>query len=303
MDMISIVITIFILVALTYAWRKKMLISQMIVVVNFIIFIVLLISSKNFSITSSTVAADLAFRPSYLNSLSSLYTLFTSMFIHWGFLHIIGNMIVLLLIGIPFEHHVGMKKFVFIYFLGGIAGTLFFSIAEWSSTTLTGGASGAIFGILGAFAAAYPWDEVVMPIPAFIVFFVRMKVIVAAVLFGLLQIVLAIAEQYFPSRELGGIAYLAHLGGLVAGIILSIILIKKKVPQTKAEFEFKTLEGKLTTEKQKEIYRKIKEADLPEVRDAWLSHLLKELKCSQCGGRIKKDGYCINCGHRLTKNR
>lgn len=299
MDMVSLIITIFILLALMYAWLKKMLISQMIVVINFIIFIVLLISSKSFSISSSAVAADLAFRPSYLNSPSSLYTLFTSMFLHWGFLHIIGNMIVLLLIGIPFEHRVGRKKFMLIYLLSGIAGTLFFSVAEWGSTVLTGGASGAIFGILGAFAAAYPWDEVVMPIPAFIVFFVRMKVIVAAVLFGLLQVVLAVAEQYFPSKGLGGIAYLAHLGGLVAGIILSVIVIKKEVPQTRAEFEFKALEGLLTTEKQKEIFRKIKEADFPEVREAWVSQLLRELKCSRCGGTIKKDGSCSDCGYRL----
>ncbi len=224
------------------------------------------------------------------------------MFLHWGFLHIIGNMIVLLLIGIPFEHRVGMKKFAITYFLGGIAGTVFFSVAEWGSAIPMGGASGAIFGILGAFATAYPRDEVVIPIPAFIIFFVRMKVIAAAVLFGLLQIILAIAEEYFPSEELGGVAYLAHLGGLIAGVVLSIILIKKETPIKKEELDFGALEKSLSTEKQKEIFEKIKEADVPEVREAWFSHLLKELKCPQCGGKIKKDGTCKNCGS-LMKSR
>ncbi|KAA0002682.1 MAG: rhomboid family intramembrane serine protease [Thermoplasmata archaeon] len=289
METLSLAIIVLIISALLYAWKKEMLISQMIVVINFIVFLLLFLPSLfpiNFS--RKLIFYDLAFNPSYLISGSKMYTLFTSLFLHGDVLHILMNMLFLLLIGIPFEQRIGRKTFAFLYFSTGICACLFFSIFEWGNQVMLIGASGAIFGLLGAFAALYPRDKVVMPLPSPIIFFVKMPVIVAALLFT------SIETLYTFSNISDGIAHTAHIGGLISGIALSQFIKKRKVKEEK--FDFLPLEAYITTERQKEIFRKAKEADVPEVREAWLSYLLRELKCPKCGGGIKKDGTCKNCG-------
>ena len=133
--------------------------------------------------------AGLGFRPIYLSIeyLPNIYTLFTSMFIHGGFLHIAGNMFVFFFMGIAFEQRVGAKKFLIIYLIAGVCGALTQSVIDLGSNTTLIGASGAIFGILGAFAYLYPRDEVVMPVPIGIMFIMRIKVIYAAIIFAVVE--------------------------------------------------------------------------------------------------------------------
>ncbi|HDN50840.1 MAG TPA: rhomboid family intramembrane serine protease [Thermoplasmatales archaeon] len=277
---------------LAYALAKKMMISQALIIANFIIFVLTLFSPH--------ILDELAFRPSHLTDVTRMYTLITSMFLHAGFLHIIGNMIVLLFVGMPFEQRIGAKRFILIYLAGGVAGTLFYSAANLNSTVPLVGASGAIFAVLGAFAAAYPRDEVVMLVPLPIMFFMRMKVVTAAVLFGLLQVVLLVLENYFPSGGLQNVAYLAHLGGLAAGIVLGVMLPKKEKSAGSEKIDFDELSAFVTTEKQRELLERAKGADEPEVARAWLSALKRQLKCPRCGGELEiADGVrCRRCGYR-----
>ena len=289
MEILSLAIIIFIIASLSYAWKKDILISQMIVVVNFIIFLLLFIPSIFSGFSRNAVYYDLAFRPSYLISWTKTYTLFTSLFLHGDILHILMNMLFLLLIGIPFEQRIGKKAFASLYFLTGIFASIFFSAFEWGSQVMLIGASGAIFGLLGAFATLYPRDKVVMPLP-FTLIFVRMPIILAAVLFASIETI------YTFSNVTDGIAHTAHMGGLIFGIVLSQFMKKKKVKEEK--FDFSSLEAYIMNERQKEMFRKAREADVPEVREAWLSYLLKELRCPKCGGKISKDGTCKNCGFK-----
>ncbi len=296
MNLLSVVYIIIILAGLAYAAKRKILISQMIVVINFIIFFLLVFTSPTFSTGSSPISQDMAFRPSYLEvgGISHLYTLFTSMFIHGGVLHILMNMIIFLLIGIPFEQRVGSMRFAAVYFATGIFGALFFSIFNWGSDVMLVGASGAIFGVFGAFAALYPRDKVVMPIPLPIMFFVRMPVIVATIMFASLETV------YTISGISDGVAHLAHIGGIVSGISISVFMRKEKHVNT-GIINFDALERLINNEKQRDTFIRAKEADLPEVREAWLSQLLKELRCPKCGGKLErnKEIRCKNCGYRL----
>jgi len=272
-----------IIACLAYGLRKNVQFSQLIIIANFLVFILAIFSQEN------KLLYDLGFRAIYIDEPAKLYTLFTSMFIHFDIGHILMNMIVFLLIGTTFESLIGKKKFIFIYFVTGICATLVFSIFHLNDAILLGGASGAIFGILGAFAASYPRTQVFIPL----FLFIRMPVIFAALLFAGLETV------YVLSGITQGVAHEAHLGGLVTGIILAAILIRRKSSPTRNAINFKNLESLVTTQRGKKILERAKEADVPEVRDAWLSYLAKDLTCPKCGKKLQfdKDIVC-ECGYK-----
>lgn len=280
-----------IIVSLIYAFARKTMVSQALIIANFAIFLLTLFSPHTLN--------ELAFIPSHLTDVTRIYTLVTSMFAHAGFLHIMGNMIVLLFVGMPFEQRVGARQFSLIYFSGGVAGTLFYAAANLNSTVLLVGASGAIFAVLGAFAASYPRDEVVMLIPLPIMFFMRMRVVTAAVLFGLLQVVLMVLESYVPSGGIQNVAYLAHLGGLAAGIALGAVMPKGERFMEHGKVDFDELSTLVTTEKQRKLLERARNADEPEIAGAWLAALGREMKCPRCGGELEiTEGVrCKRCGY------
>ncbi|MGC9308851.1 MAG: rhomboid family intramembrane serine protease, partial [Thermoplasmatota archaeon] len=273
--------------------------SQTIIVVNFVIFFLLMLTQPtlSFSTAQSTVFKELAFRPSYLEDVPQLYTLFTSLFVHANFLHILMNMIVFLLVGVPFEQRVGSTRFFALYVATGIIGALFFTvfdpIVSLNSEVLLVGASGAIFGILGSFAALYPRDQVVMPLPVFIVLFIRMPVIVATLVFA------GIETLYVLSGVADGVAHLAHIGGLVSGVFLAVA-IGKPPDITTQRLPLDSLAAIVTTDRQRELIERVRAADEPEVQEAWLSTLLRELECPECGGTLvhRNRIECRRCGWR-----
>lgn len=279
---------------LSYAFYKKMLIAQMIIVINFIVFFLEILTSSSFSTGASSVVKDLAFRPSYIQEITPLYTLFTSLFLHADLWHILMNMIVFLVVGIPFEQRVGSRRFTTIYLVSGVCGALFFAAFNWQSQVLLIGASGAIFGIIGAFATLYPQDEIVMPVPVFIIFFIRMPVIVAALLFAGLETV------YTVAGVTDGVAHLAHIGGLVAGIVLATVYRKVLPEKRQRQPSLARLSSLIKNEEQQQLFDRIQAADIPEVREAWLSRFLEEVTCPHCGGILQRGRgiRCQQCGRR-----
>ncbi len=147
-------------------------------------------------------------------------TLFTSMFMHGGWLHLGGNMLFLWIFGNNVEDSMGRPRFIVFYLLGGLCALAAQVLADPSSTAPTVGASGAIAGVLGAYLVLYPRARVLTLV--FIVFFVTI-IQVPAMLFLLIWI----AEQaLFVSLELtdptgasGGVAYFAHIGGFIFGAV------------------------------------------------------------------------------------
>ncbi|WP_337995681.1 rhomboid family intramembrane serine protease [Oleispirillum naphthae] len=142
----------------------------------------------------------------------------TSMFLHGGFLHLGGNMLFLWIFGNNVEEAMGRVRYLLFYALCGYAAALFQSGLDTSSTVPMIGASGAIAGVLGAYALMYPRANV-RTLVVVLVFFRIVSVPAAAILIGwfLMQ---TISGLQVPPGAQGGVAYFAHVGGFLAGAAL-----------------------------------------------------------------------------------
>ena len=166
--------------------------------------------------------------PYYLfhpRGISSYLVILSSMFMHAGILHIGFNMLFLWVFGDNIEDRMGHILFIFFYLVTGTAGALLHSIAAPNSTIPMVGASGAISGILGAYIILYPRAKVLALIPIFLFFRVfRLPAIVFLGIWFAYQLLYGIAA----GSGGGGVAYLAHVGGFVAGVILALPFLRKK---------------------------------------------------------------------------
>jgi len=152
-------------------------------------------------------------------------TIFTAMFMHGGWLHLLSNMLYLWIFGDNIEDVLGHVKYLFFYVMCGIAATLVHGFININSQIPTLGASGAIAGVLGAYIFLFPKARIKTLVILFV--FIQIVHIPAVIMLGywfLLQVLSAYAEH--GSRSGGGIAWFAHIGGFVAGLVL-IIMMKK----------------------------------------------------------------------------
>jgi membrane associated rhomboid family serine protease len=150
---------------------------------------------------------------------STWVTVFTAMFMHGGLLHLGGNMLFLWIFGNNVEDSMGPLKFVAFYLLGGLAAIALQVGFDPDSTVPTIGASGAIAGVLGGYAILFPRARVITVI--FIVFFVTLVELPALAVLGFwfVQQVLFASLDLTASGSEGGVAYFAHNGGFVFGLI------------------------------------------------------------------------------------
>lgn len=153
-------------------------------------------------------------------------TLFTSMFLHGGFLHLAGNMLYLWIFGNNIEDALGKVRFLIFYFLCGIVAACGQIAQDPDSTIPMVGASGAISGVLGAYLLLYPHARVLVLVP--LGFFMQMMKIPAGWVLGL-WFVLQLVSSALTSSEGGGVAWFAHIGGFVAGMLLVPVLKRKQV--------------------------------------------------------------------------
>jgi len=154
-------------------------------------------------------------------------SVFTSMFLHGGFWHLIGNMLFLYIFGDNVEDSMGHVRFVIFYLLCGVAAVFAQALPEPGSTVPMIGASGAISGVLGAYMLLYPHARVLVLIPlGFIMQTVRLPALwVLALWFGI-QLFSNLLTQ---SAGGGGVAFRAHIGGFIAGMVLIPFLKSKNV--------------------------------------------------------------------------
>jgi membrane associated rhomboid family serine protease len=149
---------------------------------------------------------------------STWVTIFTAMFMHGGFLHIIGNMLFLWIFGNNVEDAMGPLKFLVFYLLSGVAALALQVAFNTDSTVPTIGASGAIAGVLGGYILLYPRARVLTLI--FLIFFVTFIEVPAVLVLGLWflqQLYFGVADLSDPTG--GGVAYFAHIGGFAFGLI------------------------------------------------------------------------------------
>ena len=158
-------------------------------------------------------------RPGYFFDIPDKATLITSVFMHGGLLHLGGNMLYLWIFGDNVEDSMGPVRFLLFYLACGVAATLTHIAIDPTSVTPLVGASGAIAGVLAAYLMLYPHAEVRVMIV--ILIFVRWASFPAvAVLAGWL-IIQFLSAPASLGGDVGGVAYFAHIGGFVAGLILT----------------------------------------------------------------------------------
>ena len=164
---------------------------------------------------------------------------------------------------------------------------------------------------MGAFAASYPRDEVVMPIPlGFIMILRRIKVMYAVLIFAALETVIVFLDVQDQT------AHFAHLGGLIGGVVLALIFLRGRRTHTKKgetiyydsyqaqrprNINYSNLEKIAKTEDQKQMLEKIKNESVPQVKDIWLEHFLDKLNCPKCGSKLNhfnKKIWCKNCNFK-----
>ncbi len=151
-------------------------------------------------------------------------TVLTSMFMHGGWMHLIGNMLYLWIFGNNVEDAMGHARFIVFYIVCGVAAFLAHSLPAASSTIPMVGASGAISGVLGAYLLLYPHARVLVAIPlGFIIHTTRLPAGWVLVFWFVLQLI----SQALSGDQQTGVAWGAHIGGFVAGLVL-IPLFKRK---------------------------------------------------------------------------
>jgi membrane associated rhomboid family serine protease len=148
-------------------------------------------------------------------------TLFVSMFLHGGLLHLAGNMLFLWIFGNNVEDSMGRPRFVVFYLLGGLAALAGQTLIDPGATAPTVGASGAIAAVLGAYALLYPRARVLTLI-IIIIFFTVIEVPALLVLglWFLMQVFYGASQLGQPVGGSGGVAYFAHIGGFLFGLLL-----------------------------------------------------------------------------------
>jgi len=148
-------------------------------------------------------------------------TLVTSMFLHGGLMHIGGNMLYLWIFGNNIEDALGHARFLVFYLICGVAAALAQAVSEPETTIPMIGASGAISGVLGAYVMIYPRARITVIIPLGVLIYpTKISSIYVVGFWFIMQLVsAALSEPGAP-----GVAWLAHVGGFVAGILLTPLL-------------------------------------------------------------------------------
>jgi rhomboid family protein len=194
--------------------RTVPVVTYLFIAVNVLFFFVELSGGEPFIERWSVVPQRLIANPG-----ADFPTVFTSMFMHAGWLHLGGNMLYLWIFGDNVEDSFGHIKFVVFYLLCGIAATLAQLVFSAGSNVPNLGASGAIAGVLGGYIVLFPRGQVrvlmgrgVIPMPALVVIGIWI----------VLQFVSGIGSVS-QSAETGGVAYMAHIGGFLAGVVLTFL--------------------------------------------------------------------------------
>jgi membrane associated rhomboid family serine protease len=166
----------------------------------------------------------------------SVFTLFTAMFLHGGFMHLFGNMLFLWIYGDNVEHRLGSLKYLFWYLATGVAATLFYSLFAAGSRLPLVGASGAISGVLGFYFLWFPHNKVRVWVFIF-PFFMNVIMAPARLVLGVYLVLDNLLPFFITWGETGGgVAHGAHIGGFLAGFAVAWFAGRREVTSRPAEY-------------------------------------------------------------------
>jgi membrane associated rhomboid family serine protease len=191
--------------------RRFPIVTAAIILANALVFLLELTGGDEFVEQWSVIPAGIVAGQRW-------FTIVTAMFMHAGWLHIVGNMVFLWAFGPEIEEAMGRPRYVAFYLLSGLAAFAAQIVVMPASTVPNLGASGAIAGVMGAFLITYPRDQ----IRTLILFgwFTRITVIPAAFLIGLWFLMQLFSQLgAMADVQSGGVAYVAHVGGFIFGAV------------------------------------------------------------------------------------
>lgn len=265
---------------------------------------------------------DLVLIPGRMNDPRWWHTAVTAGFLHAQFdlMHVLGNVVILALVGVPLEQRLGTKRYAIMYAIGLFGGSLAWTLANWESVTPAWGASGAAFGLLGAYLAGWPRDEIPFPLILIRPWPVSL---IALLYFGL-----EVARWWAAEGGAGGnVAHMAHLGGFLA-TYLTLPLVARGGPVPRgvvdggpsglstlhgrrdalrssmvnlAEIEDPwTARGMPIPKRARGVLSSLMEAsDEPETRLAWFEQLAGVVRCPVCDSEVgvveRKNGPRLQC--------
>jgi membrane associated rhomboid family serine protease len=198
--------------------RTTPIVTVGIIVANVLVFLYQ-VSLDRFSVNH--LIAEYGVIPDRLHALS----LVTSMFLHGGWMHVIGNMWFLWIYGDNVEDVLGHARYLLFYLLAGVAAGLLQVALSWDSRVPMIGASGAIAGVMGAYLVKFPRARVLTLIPVF-VFFTTVEIPAVFILlyWFVIQFFSGVGSIGYSHLSQGGVAWFAHVGGFVAGMILILLM-------------------------------------------------------------------------------
>jgi len=277
-----------------YCLRNQFMVSQSLVFINFSIFASWWIIYLLYPKYGIEAIIDLGFKSQYIAEPQfRLVSIITAMFMHGGSMHLLMNMLVLILLGVPFEERIGSRSFLLIYFISGILGSLITGLLsvynQEGLNTLNIGASGAVFGIMGGFALLYPRDEIPMLLGP--IFLHRVPVILATIVF------VAMETFYVGMNTQDGVGHGTHMASFIAGVFLSPLFPKKSITEKQSvNFDITYLTKLYDNSKQGEYeLQMLKEADEPELQSVWLETFLEKQICLECENSLNSKGICSIC--------
>ena len=157
---------------------------------------------------------------------------FTSMFLHGGWLHLLGNMLYLWIFGDNVEDRLGHFTYLVFYLLCGLGAGIVHTVLNYYTVVPSIGASGAIAGVLGAYLVSYPRARILTLVPIFIfVQFIEIPALIVLGFWFIMQFFSGAASLAAASANAGGVAWWAHVGGFVIGMILVGLFPRKDRPR------------------------------------------------------------------------
>ena len=224
--------------------------------------------------------------------------------------HVLGNVFIIALVGVPLEQRMGSKNFMIAYLVGALGGSLAWHFSHLNHIGIAWGASGAAYGLLGAYVASWPRDRIAFPL----ILIRPWPVELIAFLYIIIEIARAGAVYGFSAAS--DVAHIAHIGGFFAAALVSRPLARRgPVPpfskdsgpsqsgiESAIRFERKSRMGNVSSnpweqaeieleEKALRTFSKLRdEGDELETREAWLDRLQEQVNCPVCGGEIELIG-------------
>ena len=218
------------------------------------------------------------------------HTLITSGFLHsWSDpLHVLGNIIIIALVGIPLEERLGRGRWLISYTIGLLGGSIAWTLANSGSYTPALGASGAAFGILGAYMCGWPDDEVYFPLILIRKWPVQF---IALFYFGF---EIFNAWRVYGLSEVSHVAHIAHFGGFI--LAYATLPILKKGIEWEGDVELTEITQENPFEGVDELVKRLhEEGDEKETRQAWLEEIAERTKCPVCEGDLHLKKMRIRC--------